>query len=206
MRLLPKAEIFLEWFQEQAGILVKSSELLLDGVRRGAGGYGDMPAHIERLERTADSIVHKVANELSRTFITPYDPEDIHRLSSSLDDIVDALEEAAHRIGTHRVSPIPQIILQLAEILDEAAHAVQQAVAALAGRDGSTIARKCIEIDRLEGEADILMREAIATLFATEDDAMTLMKLKEIYELMEQAIDRCADVADTLRTLVVKGL
>jgi predicted phosphate transport protein (TIGR00153 family) len=206
MRLLPKAEIFLEWFQEQAEILVKSSELLLEGVRSGAGGYGDTPARIESLERTADGVVHKVANELGRTFITPYDPEDIHRLSSSLDDIVDALEEAAHRIGAYRLSPIPQIIVQLAEILDEAAHAVKRAVAALADCDQAVVARKCLEIDRLESEADILMREAIAALFARANDAITLMKLKEIYELMEQAIDRCEDVADTLRTLVVKGL
>jgi predicted phosphate transport protein (TIGR00153 family) len=205
MRLLPEGRNFLEWFEEQARILVESSELLLEGVRAGADRYGETAARIEQLERQADEVVHKVANELNRTFITPYDPEDIHALASGLDDILDDLEEAAHRIGAYRVCPILPVIVQLAEILDDSAHAVQRAIAALASDDHSAVAKGCVEIDRLESEADVLMREAVERLFAASSDAIALIKLKETYELMEEAIDRCEDVADILRSVVIKG-
>jgi predicted phosphate transport protein (TIGR00153 family) len=205
MRLLPQAKVFLQQFQEQSRILVESSELLLQGVRAGAERYGNTPGRIEQLEREADEIVHAIADELNCTFITPYDPEDIHALASGLDDIIDELEEAAHRIGAYRVYPIPPVVVELAEILDDSAHAVQDAVTALASHDDNAVAAKCIEIDRLEAEADILMREAVERLFVAPSDAIALMKVKEIYELMEEAIDRCEDVADTLRNVVVKG-
>jgi predicted phosphate transport protein (TIGR00153 family) len=205
VRLLPEAKSFVERFQEQSRILVESSELLLEGVRAGAERYGSTPVRIEQLEREADEIVHAIANELNRTFITPYDPEDIHALASGLDDIIDELEEAAHRIGAYRMCPIAPVVVELAEILDDSAHAVQRVIAALAGHDQTGLAAKCIEIDRLESEADILMREAVERLFAAPSDAIALIKTKEIYELMEEAIDRCEDVADTLRNVVVKG-
>ncbi|MCZ2074183.1 MAG: DUF47 family protein [Bryobacterales bacterium] len=206
MKLLPETKAFLQQFQEQSRLLVESSELLLEGVRAGAERYGGTPARLHQLERQADEIVHAIANELNHTFITPFDPEDIHALASGLDDIIDGLEEAAHRIGAYRVRPIPSVVVELAEILDDSAHAVQRAVQALAEHDQTAIAARCIEIERLESEADILVREAIKHLFVAPSDAIALIKVKEIYELMEEAIDRCEDVADTLRNMVVKGI
>jgi predicted phosphate transport protein (TIGR00153 family) len=204
MRSLPEAKIFLEWFQEQARILVESSELLLEGVRAGADRSGVMLTRIGQLEGEADEVVHKVATALNRTFIRAYEPEDIQALASGLDDIIDGLEEVAHRISAYRVSPIPPVVVQLAEILEESAHAVQRAVGALAGRDHAAVLARCAEIDRLESKSDVLMRQAVARLFPATNNAIDLIKLKEIYELLEDATDRCEDVADTLRSVVVK--
>ncbi len=204
MRLLPEVKVFLEGLQKQARILVESSELLLEGVRAGADCYGVTPTRIKQLEEEGDEVVRKLTIALKRTFVSPYDPEDIQALASGLDDIIDRLEEAAHRIGAYRVSPIPPMLVQLAEILVESAHAIQRAVEALAGSDYTAVLGGCTEIERLESRGDDLMRKAVAGLFPATNDTIALIKVKEIYELMEEATDRCEDVADTLRTVVLK--
>ncbi len=204
MRLLPEAKVFLEGLQKQARILVESSELLLEGVRAGADRYGVTSTRIKQLEEEGDEVVHELTIALKRTFRSPYDPEDSQALVSGLDDIIDRLEEAAHRIGAYQVSPIPPVVVQLAEILEESAHAVQRAIEALAAHDYATVLARCTEIDRFESEGDVLMRQAVACLFPASKDAIDLIKLKEIYELLEEATDRCQDVADTLQNVVVK--
>ena len=202
MRVLSESELFLRLFRDQARILATSSELLLGGVRDGADRYASVAVRIEQLEKEADGVVRRIVAELNQTVLPPFDAEVVHSLASALDDILDALEEAAYRIGVYGVWPTPTPLLQLCEILDESAKSVQEAIGRLGGRCG--ISRVCLAIDRLESEADIVMRQAVETLVASSADVITVVKLKEIYEFLEDSIDRCEDVADALRNVLIK--
>src|SRR5215471_8116872 len=203
MRLLPREEKFYALFLKQVETISEAARLLLDGVSRGNSRMAGAATEIVVLEHTGDELIHEVFTRLNQTFITPLDPEDIHNVSSALDNVLDGIEDTAHRLVSYRIDPIPTAMVQLAQIVASCAKAFTAAFTALE-RSGP-IMEHCIEINRLENEADGIGRTAVADLFDREKDPITLIKLKEIYEFFEATVDSCEDVADVLQNVVVKN-
>jgi predicted phosphate transport protein (TIGR00153 family) len=203
MRLLPREERFFTLFLDQANIITQASERLLEGVRKGNSDLAAAAHDIAAFEQRGDEVIHDIFTRLNQTFITPLDPEDIHSLSSHLDEVLDGIEDAAHRLAAYRVEPIPPAVVELCEIVHTSAQSLARAFEAL--NKNQRLLEHCIEVNRLEGNADQVLRRAIETLFATEKDAIAIIKLKEIYEFLEQTTDRCEDVADALQNVVVKN-
>ena len=203
MRLLPREEKFYRLFLKQVEIISEASRLLLDGVRAGNARLGAAAGEINALEHRGDELIHEIFTRLNQTFITPIDPEDIHNISSALDDVLDGIEDTAHRLVSYKIDPVPADMVTLAEIVDSCSKSLQAALEALE-RNGP-IMEHCIEINRLENEADRIGRNAVVELFAMETNPITLIKLKEVYEFFENTIDSCEDVADVLQNVVVKN-
>jgi uncharacterized protein Yka (UPF0111/DUF47 family) len=196
MRLLPREEKFFGLFLKQADIISEAARLLLDGVRAGNSTLDAFAMEINVLEHRGDELIHEI-------FITPLDPEDIHNISSSLDNVLDGLEDTSHRLLSYHIDPIPPSMIVLAEIVRNCAKALHTAFEALEA--GRPLLEHCIEINRLENEGDLIGRSAVADLFNKEKDPIKLIKLKEVYDFFEETIDSCEDVADVLQNVVVKN-
>jgi predicted phosphate transport protein (TIGR00153 family) len=203
MRFLPREEKFYHLFLKQVEIISEASRLLLDGVRTGNARLAAVATQINVLEHQGDEVIHEIFTRLNQTFITPIDPEDIHNISSALDNVLDGLEDTVHRLVSYRINPIPATMITLSEIVAKCARAFTQAFEAL--EQNGAIQEHCIEINRLENEADLIGRSAVVDLFDKEKDPITLIKLKEVYEFFEATIDSCEDVADVLQNVAVKN-
>ena len=203
MRLLPREEQFFTMFLKQVNTICEASKLLLDGARAGNSQLASISQQIKTLETKGDELIHDIFTRLNQTFITPLDPEDIHSLSSSLDNVLDGIEDAAHRMTAYRLEPITPVILELCEIVHRSTATLKEAFEALDKKRG--VMEHCIEVNRLEDEADKVVRKAISELFIQEKDPITIMKLKEVYEFLEATTDYCEDVADVLQAVVVKN-
>ena len=202
MRLLPREEEFFDLFtevanrnKEAAGYLRKLFETSAD--RR--------TPHIEalkRLEHEADQVTHEVVNRLDRTFITPLDREDIHQLASDLDDVMDAMDGTARRAQIFRLGAAPQGVLRLVEVLQRMMDVLLEAVSRL--KKGDDVMKYCVEAKQLEEEGDAIYHEALGQLFAKEQDAIELIKWKEIYDNLEGTLDQAEDVANVVESITVK--
>ncbi len=196
MRLLPRTEKFFHFFIEQASLIHQAAQTFRAAVENGASTMREAEVAIARLEQKGDEIIHEVFTRLNQTFIT-------HSLASHMDDVLDALEEAAHRVVAYKIPVIPTPVIEVSRILENCAIVLQKAFAALA--EDQPLLEHAIEINRLEDQADHLIHAAIADLFEQEKDPITLIKLKEIYEYLESATDYCEDVADALQNVIVKN-
>jgi predicted phosphate transport protein (TIGR00153 family) len=203
MRLLPRDVKFYDLFLQHAQITLNAASILVEATSSGDSSLVTAAGKIRLLEQEGDSIIHEIYVRLNQTFITPLDPEDIHSLSSHLDNVLDGLEDAAHRIVAYQVHPIPEMVIELCRIVHSCAVSVKQAMEAL--RDGKPVLEHCIEINRLEEVADNIGREVVSGLFKNEKDPITLLKLKEVYDFLEQTVDNCEDVANVLQNIVVKN-
>ena len=203
MRLLPREEKFYPLFLKQVEIISEAARLLLDGVRAGNARLAGVATEINVLENKGDEVIHEIFTRLNQTFITPIDPEDIHNLSAALDNVIDGMEDAVHRLVSYRIKPVPPTMVQLCEIIAACAKTLKAAFQALA--TGGSVMEYCIEINRLENEGDLIGRSAVVELFEKEKDPITLIKLKEVYDFIEATIDSCEDVADVLQNVVVKN-
>ncbi len=203
MNLLPKDEKFMELFVQHVSILCHSSELLNKGLQGGYEGVCDISREMEAIERSGDEIIHQIFDRLRATFITPFDPEDIQALATSLDNVIDAIEDVTFRIVAYRLDPIPEAAVRLGQMIDESNKALARALSAL--RHNQSVMKDCIEVNRLENEADGIERGFVGRLFRSELDPLRLMKEKEIIEALEQTTDLCEDVADVVQSVSVKN-
>ena len=203
MNLLPKDERFFFLFERHAQILCRAAKLLLSGLQDGYDGVCRIQEDISGIEDEGDQVVHEIFDRLRATFITPFDPEDIQALATSLDDVLDGIDDATFRIVAYRLKPIPAAVLQLAEKVSSCCALLADALVALHHK--KPVVNLCIEINRLENEADKLERNLLAELFRNEKDAIALIRQKEIYELLEATTDRCEDVADVIQNVSVKN-
>ena len=203
MNLLPRDEKFYALFLKQVEIISQAARVLLEGLRVGNARLAGAATEISVLESRGDELIHSIFKRLNQTFITPIDPEDIHAVSSSLDDVLDGIEDTAHRLVSYNIEPIPRDMVELAGIVNSCAVAAKSAFEALAQK--GPILEHSIEINRLENEGDLISRSAVADLFHKQKDPITLIKLKEVYEFFEDTIDRFEDVADVLQNVVVKN-
>jgi hypothetical protein len=172
-------------------------------VKEGNSHLGRAALRIQQLEQEGDEIIHDIFTRLNQTFITPLDPEDIHSISSRLDDVLDGIEDAAYRMVAYRLEPIPPTVIELCEVVHQSALVLEKAFEKL--NKDEKLLEDCIEVNRLEDYADMLGRRAVAELFQQEKDPIALIKQKEIYEFLEETTDRCEDVADILQNVVVKN-
>ena len=203
MRLLPREEKFFEYFHQQVKFICQAADLLVEGAAAGNAHLASAAHQIRAIEEQADTVIHEIYTRLNSTFITPLDPEDIHSLSSHLDDVIDGIEDSVHRMLTYRIDPLPKTVLELCLLVQSCGVSLLKAFEALA--KGRPFMDHCIEVNRLEEAADQLGRTAVAELFLDEKDPIRIIKLKEIYEFLEQTTDYCEDVADALQNVQVKN-
>jgi uncharacterized protein len=203
MKLLPREEKFFDFFLQQVHLIVEAASLFYEASLAGNAQLKTAAVQIKALEQKGDEVIHEIFRRLNSTFITPLDPEDIHSLSSHLDDVLDGIEDAAYRVVSYRVDPIPKPAQDLCGIVLTCSKALERAFIEL--EKDRLVLEHCIEVNRLEESADVVLRAAIADLFDNEKDAVQIIKLKEIYELLEGTTDRCEDVADVLQNVVVKN-
>jgi predicted phosphate transport protein (TIGR00153 family) len=203
MNLLPKDEKFFDLFSQHSRILCQSSRLLATSLQGGYRAMCDASKEMEVLERSGDEVIHEIFRRLQSTFLTPFDPEDIQALATALDDVLDAVEDATFRIVAYRLDPIPEACVRLGQLVNESCRSLSSAVEAL--HDRKPCLEHCVEVNRIENQADAIERAQIANLFASDIDAVSLLKQKEVYELLENATDRCEDVADVLQSVAIKN-
>jgi uncharacterized protein len=203
MNLLPKDGMFFDLFAQHVSILCQASELLKAGLQGGYQGISGVSREMETLERSGDEIIHQIFRRLQSTFITPFDPEDIQTLATSLDNVLDSIEDATFRIVAYRLDPIPEAAARLSEMIDNSTKALARALKAL--RENKPVLEDCIEVNRLENEADAIERTLVAQLFSSNVDSITLIKQKEIVEILEHTTDLSEDVADVIQNVAVKN-
>ena len=205
MRLLPHDASFFAHFEHQGKKTVEGCRAFLDMVEQ----PGDMERRAERvkqIEHECDEITHAVVEALHKTFITPIDRNDIYRLITKMDDIMDLVEAAADRLALYQIPTMTKEAAELARCLVDSAEHVLNAVSGI--RDlgkPNGILQHCIEINRLENVADGILRGALARLFREEKDPIAVIKWKEIYETLETATDRCEDVANIIEGVVLEN-
>jgi uncharacterized protein len=202
VRLLPREEEFFTLFIEVAN---RNKEAVAHLRQLFEAPPDRRTPHIEaikRLEHEADQVTHEVVSRLDRTFITPLDREDIHQLSSDLDDVMDAMDGTARRAQIFGLGASPAGVLRITEVLQRMMAAIGEAVNRL--KKGDDVMRYCIEAKQLEEEGDAIYHESLGQLFAKERDAIELIKWKEIYDNLERTLDQAEDVANVVESITIK--
>ena len=203
-KLMPKSDEFFDDFDAQAAATVRGAKLLLELFEN----FTDVErkvAAIKEVEHEGDNIAHRAFERLHRQFITPFDRAEIHRLLGRIDDVLDLTDATAERLLLYEVGPVPQAAKDLARILVPATEAMQEAVRLMRTiKNPAQILASCRQIKTYESDADALGRSAIAALFKSGADALSIIKWKEIYDLMETATDRCEDVANVIEGVVLE--
>ena len=200
-RLIPREEKFYADFIALADQLVTAAGLL-DRMMASDPPDWSLADQIQQVEHDCDTITHEIIQRLNRTFVTPIDREDIHSLAKSLDDVMDAIDAASSVIRRYHVAPVRYGARELAGVIAKSSDQVRMAVAALERKSG--VHGLAVEVNRLENEADRLHDDALRRLFDEERDPIAIIKWKEVLDFLEEATDRCEDVANVLEGVVVK--
>jgi hypothetical protein len=205
-RFLPEEVNFFEFFDKHVVLIVSASEIFLETVSSDQIVINKELNPIKKIEHDADDIVHRCLNALHRTFITPIDRDDIYNLISTMDDVLDSINSAYNCILIYQIKESTPELKQLAKLVHESALKVETLVTLLKNLNPETASEICVEIHRLENEADDLTHKALAALFDNEKDAKNIIKWKEIYETLEDATDRCEDVADVVQEIILESV
>ena len=201
LRLIPREEKFYTDFQALADELKRGARLL-EEMLAPAKPIWDKAEEIKEVEHKCDFLTHEIIQRLNRTFVTPLDREDIHALARSLDDVMDAIDASAALVKLYRLDSVRYGARELAQIISASTHQVRLALDALEQHKGVTT--HAVEINRLENEADRVHQQAVSRLFDDERDPLVVMKWKETLDFLEDATDRCEDVANVLEGVMVK--
>jgi uncharacterized protein Yka (UPF0111/DUF47 family) len=201
-RLIPREEKFFDDFQALADE-IQAGARLLEEMLAPDPPLWDKADEIKEVEHKCDFLTHAIIQRLNRTFVTPLDREDIHALARSLDDVMDAIDAAASRIRIYKLERVRFGARELARIITRSAEEVGMAMKTLEQKKG-VVVDHAIEINRLENEADRKHQEAVMRLFDEETDPIVVMKWKEALDFLEEATDRCEDVANVLEGVIVK--
>jgi hypothetical protein len=203
-KLMPRSDDFFDDFERQTAATVEGTKLFLALL----DDFTDVAAKVKAIkdvEHRADDITHRAFERLHTQFITPFDRSEIHRLLSRIDDVLDLADAASERLGLYQVASIIPEARELASVLVAAAEKMQEAVRGLRNiRDATQILEACKQINVLENQGDTLIRRALARLFNSSFDPLTVMKWKEILDLVEDAIDRTEDVANVIEGVVLQ--
>jgi predicted phosphate transport protein (TIGR00153 family) len=204
-RLMPREGKFFDLFNAHAERIVEGARELAAMI----GTFKDLDAHAQRIdaaERAADKVTHETISLLHKTFITPFDRDQIHQLITTMDDILDLIQDVAESIALYDLHSVTPEARQLAEICQMCCDRVQTAVGLLTNvKQSAAILKCCEEIDRLESDADRVMRGALQKLFRDETDVKQILKLRVIYDLLETITDRCEDVANVVEGIVLEN-
>ena len=203
--LMPREDLFFGLLRNSCRNLHEATIKLLDMLEN----YEDVEAkarEIKRLEEVGDHLIHEIMKNLHRTFVTPFDREDIAHLGERLDDVVDAVEEVARLLVEYQVQQPTEWAIEMGRIIERAGAVLEQAGEKLHAK-GSRLRQilpYTVEVNRLENEADQVTHEAVRELFANEKDPIEVIKWKELYAQLEEATDRCEDAANVLEGIVLK--
>jgi len=205
LRLIPKEEKFFDMFCDQAEVLVEAANQL----RIIVDDFTELDRKVlemNKIEHKGDEITHRIVNRLRQTFITPLDQEDIHSLTSALDDVVDYIDASVEGMVLYKIKKPTEGLMQQVNILQRAVEETAIAVRDLGQhrKNTSVMRQSSIEIHSLENLGDTANRQAIAALFESEENAIEVIKWKEIYENLESAIDKCEEVANILEQIILK--
>ncbi|KFI06840.1 DUF47 domain-containing protein [Massilia sp. BSC265] len=204
-RLMPQEGKFFDLFNQHAALCVKGAQEMV-GLMTNFDDLENRTHAVESIEKQADKITYECVDLLHKTFITPLDRDDIHKLITSMDDILDMMEDAAQTVSLYDLHAVTPEAARLAELCLAACKKVQEAVALLHDMGNAhEIVAICEEIDRFESDADHVMRAAMSKLFRDEPDVRNLIKMKAIYEILETVTDRCEDVANIVEGIVVEN-
>lgn len=201
LRLTPRDNTFYDEFAAAATNLVSGAVLLREALAPGAD-RPSVAARLRDLEHDSDEITHGVMRKLNSTFVTPFDREDIYRLASGLDDVMDHMEAAADLVVLYELGEVLPENLAVIEVIHNAATVTAEAMPRLSGM--KALEDYWIEVNRLENEADQLYRRTVAKLFSGQYDALSALKLKDLADELEAAADALEDVADTVETIALK--
>lgn len=202
VRLIPRETKFFDMFVEMAQNLIEGAQLMKALLEN----FQNVPEQVTRLkdiEHRGDDMTHAVMTKLNQTFITPFDREDIHRLASSIDDVLDLLNAAGDRIMVYKINSVTKESAVLAGLILKQSEELSKALAGLEKQQH--VIEHCVEINRLENEADTVTRAAVGHLFETERDPIQLIKMKELYEVLELATDKAEDAANVLEAVILKS-
>jgi predicted phosphate transport protein (TIGR00153 family) len=203
LKLFRTEQKFFHIFNQMVVHIAEAARILQKMVSEPTGDMAALAAQIKDLEHKGDELTHHVIVELNKTFITPIDREDIHDLSSALDDVLDLIDATAVRIVLFRIRENVPAAAELSRVLLSQVNEIAAAVNKL--QDYDDVMDRCIEINRLEKDADRLFQTAIGRLFNEARDPIDVIKLKEIVETLEEATDKADDVANVLQTIIVKN-
>jgi predicted phosphate transport protein (TIGR00153 family) len=205
LHLLPRELCFFDYFEAHAAKTVEGCQLFLDLAR----GVEDVPAlcaKIKEVESACDQVTHDTVASLHRVFITPIDRNDIHRLITKMDDVMDMVEGAARIIDIYEVRQSSVELTNMAITLLASANQMCEAVKGLRDlKHSQSILERCVEINRLENESDGQLVDAIAQLLRQNTDPIAVIKWKEIFEMVEMATDSCEDVANVIEGVVMEN-
>jgi len=201
--LIPQDKVFFDLFEKQAGI-VKEAAWQLVALTEDFTSVKEKRHAIEKLEHKGDLLTHDIYNQLNTTFITPMDPEEISRLASSMDDVLDYIDGATEKMYYYGIESTDTHMIELAKLIHMSTSEIEGAVRGIRSiKDPRYIEERCIEVNRLENLADDVLAHAVTDLFRT-NDAIMIIKYKDIYEHLETATDYCEDVANVLSDIAIR--
>jgi hypothetical protein len=203
LRLIPQKHEFFDLYARASANAVQISELLLRLLESFPDQDGSLIRQIKEREHEGDHLTHEVVDLLNRTFVTPFERDDMYRLAGAIDDVCDHVDEAAGNIGTYGVESVPAKAREQAEVILQAARNLDAAVQRLEGFKNSS--SQLIELRRLEDEGDRIVRDAIGDLFRSGDDPISVIRWKDIHERLEEAVDALENAADVLEAILVKN-
>jgi predicted phosphate transport protein (TIGR00153 family) len=199
---MPRTTQFFEMFAEMADNLTDGARLL-KAILQDMKDVSSRVEQLKTIEHRGDEMTHEILTKLNQTFITPFDREDIHKLASSLDDVLDFVHAAGERLVMYKITEITPSAPQLADVIVRQGEQLCHAVAHLEKKNN--VLQYCVEINRLENEADRIAQVALGQLFETETNPIALIKKKELYEVLETATDKAEDAANVIESVVVKS-
>jgi uncharacterized protein Yka (UPF0111/DUF47 family) len=203
IRLTPQKREFFGLYAQASANTVEIARLLVQLLESFPDDGGELIEQIKSREHEGDRLTHDVVDLLNRTFVTPFDRDDMYRLAGALDDICDHVDEAADNLGSWGADRVPAKACAQAEVILRAATKLDEAIGRLEGfRDSS---EQLDALRELEDEGDELVRDAVAELFSSTDDAKTIIRWKDIHERLEEAVDALENAADVLEAIVVKN-
>ena len=203
LSLIPQKREFFVLYNRAAENNVAIADRLVELLDRYPDGADDLVRDVKELEHEGDRLTHELVDLLNRTFVTPFDRDDMYRLAGALDDICDHVDEAADNLGSWGVDRVPEKARLQAEVIFEAAKKLDEAVRRLDGFKESR--RELIELRELEDEGDRLEHDAVSSLFTDDADPLTVIRWKDIHEGLEEAVDACENAADVLEAILVKN-
>ncbi|HYP51159.1 MAG TPA: DUF47 family protein [Pyrinomonadaceae bacterium] len=199
---LPREDDYFVFFSQMTERIQEAADILGEMVQSNSQNFEEYARRIKDVEHACDQITHNITNKLNKSFITPFDREDIYTLSVALDDICDYIDAGARAIVMYDIREFNDPIRQFVEVIRGLASEINLAVSALKASNG--MSKHFVEIHRLENEADEIYFRAIKELFTRVDDPVSVIKLKEFYEILENATDRCESVANIIESIVLK--
>jgi predicted phosphate transport protein (TIGR00153 family) len=199
---LPKEEQYFSFFSQMTSYIYDAARVLVEMLNDKGETYADYLKRIKDIEHQCDDLTHSISTKLNKSFITPFDREDIYLLSGALDDVVDLIDDAARAMVMYDVQESTAHARHFADVIQRMAVQLHEIVSMLAKPNGMN--PRLVELHRLENEGDEIYHSAVAELFHNATDPLVVIKWKDIYEKLEAAVDRCENVANIIESVIIK--